>query len=129
LPSIFAKALGEAKEMGREVSRLWSQMLPGLAASAEVVETERSKIGVHVGEIPPSLLAKMAGMIAERIEGAGVAVSGTRIAISSRTLDAGGLLEKIQRMAGGKGGGSPKTANGSLGRTVTADEILVVLRS
>lgn len=129
LPSIFEKALGEARELGREVSRLWSQMLPGLAASAEVIETSDARIGVQVGEIPSQFLAKVAGMIAERIGGVGVAVGGVRIAVSSRTIDAGELLEKIQRAAGGRGGGSPKVANGSLERSVSTEELVTILKS
>ncbi len=104
-------------------------MLPGLAASAQVLGVQSSKVGVQVAEIPPQLVAKLAGLIAEATEGTGIAVSGTRIAISSRTLDAAALLKTIQNATGGKGGGSPGSANGNLGRAVTADEILNVLKN
>jgi alanyl-tRNA synthetase len=103
-------------------------MLPSLAASAQVLEMPSSKVGVQVADVPPQLVAKLAGMIAESTEGVGISVSGTRIAISSKTLDAGALLKMIQNAAGGKGGGSPKAANGSLDRAVTADELTTILK-
>ena len=129
LPGIFEKNLSQSKELAREVGRLWSQMLPDLATSATVVEVASSKVGVQVAGIPEPLVTKLAGMIAEATAGAGIAVSKTRIAINSRTLDAGGLLKTIQAAVGGKGGGSPKAANGSLGRAVTADELVAILEA
>ncbi len=129
LLATFEKAQAQARDLTKEVARLWTQMLPGLAASAQVVEVQSSKVGVQVAEIPPQLVAKLAGLIAEATEGVGIAVSGTRIAIGSRTLDAAALLKTIQIAAGGKGGGSPGAANGNLGRTVTAEEILTILKS
>ena len=104
-------------------------MLPELAASATVVEVASSKVGVQVAGIPDQLVTKLAGMIAEAMAGVGIAVSETRIAINSRTLDAGGLLKTIQAAVGGKGGGSPKAAHGSLGQAVTADELAAILKA
>jgi len=129
LLATFEKAQAQARDLTKEVARLWTQMLPGLAASAQVLGVQSSKVGVQVAEIPPQLVAKLAGLIAEATEGTGIAVSGTRIAISSRTLDAAALLKTIQNATGGKGGGSPGSANGNLGRAVTADEILNVLKN
>jgi alanyl-tRNA synthetase len=129
LPALFAKSLEQAKGLAKEVGRLWSGMLPDLAGSAEVVEVAGSRVGIAVGPIPASLVAKLAGMVAEATEGVGVAVGETRIAISSRTLDAGGLLRQIQGVAGGKGGGSAKSANGNLGRTVTIEELVAILKA
>ena len=104
-------------------------MLPDQATSATVVEVASSKVGVQVAGIPEPLVTKLAGMIAEATAGVGIAVSKTRIAINSRTLDAGGLLKTIQAVVGGKGGGSPKAANGSLGRAVTADELVAIVKA
>jgi alanyl-tRNA synthetase len=129
LLATFEKAQSQARDLTKEIARLWTQMLPGLAASAQVREVQSSKVGVQVAEVPPQLVAKLAGLIAETTEGVGIAVSGTRIAISSRTLDAAALLKTIQSAVGGKGGGSAGAANGNLGRTVTADEILTILQS
>lgn len=129
LLATFEKVQAQARDLTKEVARLWTQMLPGLAASAQVLEVQSSKVGVQVAEMPPQLVAKLAGLIAESTEGAGIAVSGTRLAISSRTLDAVALLKTIQNATGGKGGGSAVAANGNLGRTVTAEEILTVLKS
>ena len=128
MPSLYEKSLAQAKAQSKEINRLWSLMLPTLVASAEVVEIASSKVGVQVTEVPASLVAKLAGMMAEAHGGAGVAVSDTRVAISSRTLDAGGLLKQIQERLGGKGGGSPKAANGSLGRATTAEELATILK-
>jgi len=128
LPSLYEKALSQAKEQAKEVTRLWSQALPSLVASAEVVEVESSPVAVQVTEMPPQLVAKLAGMTAET-HGAAVVVSGTRIAINSQTLDAGALLKTIQKSLGGKGGGSPKAANGSLGCTTTIEELIAILKN
>jgi len=67
-------------------------------------------------------------MIASAIDGAGVVVSGVNIAISSNKINANDLLKKIQNVAGGKGGGSPKAANGKLSRNVTTNEIVTILK-
>ncbi len=129
LLATFEKAQAQARDLTKEIARLWTQMLPGLAASAQVREVQSSKVGVQVAEIPPQLVAKLAGLIAEATEGTGIAVSGARIAISSRMLDAAALLKMIQNATGGKGGGSAGAANGSLGHTVTAEEILTILKT
>jgi len=128
LLAIFEKALGQAKELAKEVDQLWSQRLPDLAASAEVVEVESSKVGIQIVGIPEALVAKLAALIAQATAGAGIAISGTRIAIHAETLDAGALLRTIQAVAGGKGGGSPKAANGRLERALTAGELAAILK-
>ncbi len=96
LPATFQKGLERSKELGKEVERIWSLRLGDLVKSAEAVTVGSSPVGVYVGELPRELAAVLAGMIAEATSGAGVVVSDTNIAISSRTLDAGGLLKKIQ---------------------------------
>ncbi|MCL5280785.1 MAG: hypothetical protein M1376_12865 [Planctomycetes bacterium] len=128
LPATFQKSLERAKELGKEVERIWSLRLGDLVKSAEMVTAGSSPVGVYVGELPRELAAVLAGMIGEATAGAGVVVSDTNIAISSRTLDAGGLLKKIQSTVGGKGGGSPKSANGRLNRPVARGELVDILR-
>ncbi len=128
LPAAFQKSLDRAKELGKEVERIWSLRLADLVKSAEIVTLGSSPVGVYVGELPRELAAVLAGMIAEATAGAGVVVSDANIAISSKTLDAGGLLKKIQAAVGGKGGGSPKSANGRLNKPVAGSELLEILR-
>ncbi len=128
LPATFQKGLERSKELGKEVERIWSLRLGDLVKSTEAVTVGSSPVGVYVGELPRELAAVLAGMIAEATSGAGVVVSDTNIAVSSRTLDAGGLLKKIQSAAGGKGGGSPKSANGRLSRPVAREELVDILR-
>jgi alanyl-tRNA synthetase len=128
LPAIFEKALGQARELAKEIDRLWSQRLPDLAVSAEVVEVESSKIGIQIAGIPEALVAKLAALIAQATAGTGIAISGMRIAINSETLNAGALLQRVQAAAGGKGGGSPKAANGRLGRAITSEEVAAILK-
>ncbi len=128
LPVLYEKALAQAKELAKQIDGLWAQRLPDLAAAAEVVEVDSSRVGIQVTEFPVSLAGKLAGMIANRA-GAGIAISGTRIAINATTLDAGALLKRIQAATGGKGGGSPHAANGSLGRAVTAGELVTILKA
>ncbi|MCU0916756.1 MAG: alanyl-tRNA editing protein [Planctomycetes bacterium] len=128
LPAMFQKTTERSKELAKEVERIWSLRLADLVQSVEMVAVGPAQIGLYLGELPRELTAVLAGMIAEAIQGAGVVVSGTNVAISSRTLDAGGLLKKMQSVLGGKGGGSPKSANGRLDRPVTAGELLNILK-
>jgi len=128
LSTIFQKTLGHSKELTKEISRLWSRMLPELVKSAEAAEVESSKIGIQVTDIPRQLVTKLAGMIAEAIDGTGIVVSDISIAISSNRMNANELLRKIQNTVGGKGGGSAKAANGKLNRTVTTDELITILK-
>jgi alanyl-tRNA synthetase len=129
LPAQLQKALDRAVEQNKEIERLWSMLLPGLAESAQIVQFESSKIGVQVTEVPTALLTKLAAMVAEAIDGSGVAVSDLNIAICSSQTDAREILKRIQNAAGGKGGGSPRAANGRLARTLGSDEIAAILRS
>ena len=127
LHTIFEKALENSKESAKEINRLWSRMLPDMAQSATVTEVESTKIGIQVADIPRQLITKLAGMMAETFDGAGIVVSDTNIAISSNGINANDLLRKIQDSFGGKGGGSAKAANGKLSRTVTTDELISTL--
>jgi alanyl-tRNA synthetase len=128
LPAMFQKGQERVKELGKEVDRIWSLRLTDLVKSAESVTVGSSNVGVYIGELPREHVSVLAGLMAEATEGAGVVVSDTSIAISSRTLDAGGLLRKIQNTIGGKGGGSPKSANGRLDRPVAASELVDILK-
>jgi alanyl-tRNA synthetase len=128
LSAVFQKALDRSKELAKETDRVWSLRLSDLVKSAEAVAVGSSTAGVYVGELPRELVPVLAGMMAEATGGAGVVVSDANIAISSKTLDAGGLLRKIQSIVGGKGGGSPKSANGRLNRPVAIDELVNILR-
>jgi len=127
LHTIFEKALEISKESAKEINRLWSRMLPDMAQSAKVTEVESTKIGIQVADIPRQLITKLAGMMAETFDGVGIVVSDTNIAISSKNINANDLLRKIQDAIGGKGGGSPKAANGKLNKTVTTDELISIL--
>ena len=128
LPATFQKGLERTKELNKEVERIWSLRLTDLVKSAETVPAGSSQVGVYVGELPRELASVLAGMMAEATGGAGVVVSDANIAISSKTLDAGELLKKVQSVIGGKGGGSPKSANGRLGRPVPQNELVDILR-
>jgi len=127
LLTIFEKALENSKESAKEINRLWSQMLPDIAQSAEVIEVESKNIGIQIIDIPRQLITKLAGTMAEICDGAGIVISDTNITISSKYINANDLLRKIQEAIGGKGGGSPKAANGKLNRTVTTDELISIL--
>ena len=129
LSAQFQKALDRAGELSKEIERLWSLLLPGLVESAQIIEVESSKVGIQVTEVPAALLTKLAAMIAEAIDGSGVVVSGLNIAVYSGRIDARNLLNQIQNAAGGKGGGSPKAANGRLTRTLAPDEITAILKT
>jgi len=127
LQTIFEKALENSKESAKEINRLWSRMLPDIAKSATVTEVDSTKIGIQVTDIPRNLITKLAGMMAEIFDGAGIVVSETNIAISSKNINANDLLSKIQDTIGGKGGGSAKAANGKLNKTVTTEGLISIL--
>jgi len=129
LPALFEKALEQAKGLAKEVDRLWSQRLPDLASSATLVDIESARVGVQVADMPEALVAKLAAMMAKAAQGAGIAVGGMRIAISSETLDAGVLLKRIHDAVGGKGGGSPRAANGRLAKAVTTDKLIEIVKT
>ena len=127
LHTIFEKALENSKESAKEIQRLWSRMLPDIAKSANLTEAESTKIGIQVTDVPAQLITKLAGMIAETFDGAGIVVSDKNIAINSKNINANDLFKKIQDSVGGKGGGSPKAANGKLNRTVSTEELMSIL--
>ncbi|OHB80581.1 MAG: hypothetical protein A2Z25_01485 [Planctomycetes bacterium RBG_16_55_9] len=128
LPAAFEKAVNRSNELAKEVNRLWSLLLPGLAETAPMAELEGSKVGVQIAQIPPQFLAKLAALIADVNGGAGVVVSDQNIAVSSRGVSAKEILGHILNSAGGKGGGSPAAANGRLGKTMTFHEIRTILK-
>jgi alanyl-tRNA synthetase len=127
LPATLQKAMDRSKELAREVDRLWTLRLAELVKSTLVVTAGSSRIGIHVSEIPRELISALARMVAEAVDGAGVVISETNIAVCSKTIDAGALLKQIQTHAGGKGGGSPRAANGRLDRPLTAEALTRLL--
>jgi len=129
LPATFQKAMDRSKELAKEVERLWTLRLAELVKSTPVVTSASSRIGIHVGEVPRELISTLARMIAEAVDGAGVVLSETNIAIHSKTIDAGAMLKQIQAHAGGKGGGSPRAANGRLDEPLTAEALTKLLTS
>jgi alanyl-tRNA synthetase len=129
LPANLQRTLERSKEMAREVNRLWSLRLAELAASAPRVAVGPGIVGVYVDEIPCNLVTALAGMIAEATNGAGIVVSENQIAVGGKTLSASDLLKKIQSRAGGKGGGSPRAANGRLDKSLAAKEVMDILTS
>jgi len=129
LPSILEKVIERSKELTKELTHVWSLRLADLARSVQTVTVESSPVGIYVGALPRELVTTLAGMIAETVHGAGIVLSDTHIAVSSSTLSAGELLKMVRSRVGGKGGGSPRAANGKLDRTLTAQELLEILTS
>lgn len=127
LPAALRKAMDRSKDLTKEVNRLWSLRLSNLAESAERVAIGTAVAGVYAGELPKELASTLAGMIAEATNGAGIVLSDNNVAISGKALSASDLLKRIQSHAGGKGGGSPKAANGRLERPLTRQEIVTLL--
>jgi len=127
LPATLRKTMERAKELAKEVNHLWSSRLSDLAGSAKRVTIDSAIVGVYVATLPRELVSTLAGMIAEVTNGAGIVISDNQIAISAKALSASDLLKKIQNCAGGKGGGSPKAANGRLDKSLTAQEVMEIL--
>jgi alanyl-tRNA synthetase len=124
LPVILRKALEHSKNLSKEVDRLQALVLPSFVESAKVMEIGESKIGIQVDVVSGKYAAKLAALIAGEIDGTGIVVSDSNIAINSGNLNANDLLKKLQQAFGGKGGGSSKSANGRLDKAVTAEQII-----
>lgn len=129
LPAALQKALDRAKELSKELGRVWSLRLADLAKTPEIATVGSHRIGVYAGELPRESVPTLAAVIAEATQGAGIVLSDTYIAISSMTLSASELFKKIQGSCRGKGGGSPKAANGRLDRAPTAQEVVRILEA
>jgi alanyl-tRNA synthetase len=125
---LFQKAMDNAKGLNKELERLQGLMLPGLVASAEIIEIDGAKAGIQVDAVSGKLAGKLAGLIAGEIDGTGIVVSEGTIVINSKNLNANDLLSKLKEAFGGKGGGSPQTASGKLEGAVTSQRIAEVLR-
>jgi len=128
LPKIMQKNLDNARAASKELERLQSLMLPGLAERASVVDIGAERIGIQVDAVAPKLISKLAAMIAQRIDGTGIAVSESRIAIHSTQGCARDLFARLQTALGAKGGASPQAANGRLDSPATAKEITEILQ-
>ncbi|MBN2315649.1 MAG: hypothetical protein JXM79_17105 [Sedimentisphaerales bacterium] len=128
LPAAFEKALKHSMELAKEVNRLWTLWLPGFVETAKIIEIEGEKVGVHLSEVPQKFSAKLAAMIAQSIDGAGIVVNERKIAVSSCRISAKEILDRIIAAVGGKGGGSPTTANGGLENDITFDQIQMILQ-
>lgn len=127
LPVILQKALDQAKSLAKEVDRLQGSLLPGFVESAQVTQVGPSKVGIQVDAVAGKYAGKLAALIAEQLNGAGIVVSERNVAISSKALNAGELLEKLQKAVGGRGGGSPMSASGRLDTSVTTDQIIEII--
>jgi len=128
LPVILHKALESAKSLNKEVERLQDMMLPGFVESASVVEIGPAKVGIQIDAVSAKLAGKLAGMIANEINGTGIVISKGNVAINSNTLNAGDLLKKLREAVGGKGGGSAHAASGRLDKQVTAEQVIEILK-
>jgi len=127
LPANLQKTIERSKELAKEVSRLWSSRLPELAESAQRVPVGPGVVGVYTGELPRDLVVTLAGVIAEATGGAGIVLSENQIAVSGKALSASDLFKKVQARVGGKGGGSPRAANGRLDKTLSSQEVIELL--
>ncbi|MHC4119072.1 MAG: alanyl-tRNA editing protein [Planctomycetota bacterium] len=127
LAPILRKALDQSKSLAKQVDRLQGSMLPIFVESAQIVETGSSKLGIQVDAVADKYAGKLAALIAEKIDGAGIVLNDRNVAINSRNLDAGELLHKLRNAVGGKGGGSPGSASGRLDKAVTSQQLIGIL--
>lgn len=128
LPVILRKALESAKNLSKEVERLQDMMLPGFVESAQIIEVDSSKIGIQIDAVSAKLAGKLAALIANEIDGTGIVISDSNIVINSKKLDANDLLKKLHKTVGGKGGGSTNAASGRLGKQVTTEQIIEIIK-
>lgn len=127
LPVILQKALDHSKNMAKELDRLQGSMLPSFVESAQIVEAGSSKVGIQIDAVSGKYAGKLAALIAEKTDGTGIVVSNCNVAISSKNLDAGELLQRLRNAVGGKGGGSPVSASGRLDAAVTTEQIVEII--
>jgi len=128
LPVILRKALESARNLSKELERLQDMMLPGFVESAQIIEVDSSKVGIQINAVSAKLAGKLAAMIANEINGTGIVISDSSIAINSKKLDANDLLKKLCKAVGGKGGGSPQASSGRLDRQVTTEQVIEILK-
>jgi len=128
LPVILRKALDHSKGLSKEVDRLQGLLLPSIAESAQVIAVGSSKAGILVDVVSGKYAGKLAALIAGEIDGTGIVVSDSNVAISSRGPNARELLERLVKAVGGKGGGSANSASGRLDRAITSEEIARILQ-
>ena len=128
LPVIVRKALDQSKSLAKEIDQLQGLMLPSLVETAEIKKVGPSKVGIQVNAVPSKYAGKLAALIAEKINGTGIVVSDCNVVINSMNLNAGVVLQKLQKAVGGKGGGSSKSASGRLTGTFTSSQIIEILR-
>jgi alanyl-tRNA synthetase len=125
---ILRKALESSKNLSKEVERLQEQMLPGFVSSTSIVNISSSKVGVQIDAVSAKLAGKLAALIANEIDGTGIVISDSSIAINSKNLNANDLLKKLHKAVGGKGGGSANAASGKLDKEVTTEQIIEILK-
>ena len=109
------------------MERLQDMMLPGFVESAKIVEVGSSKIGIQIDAVSPKLAGKLAALIANEIDGTGIVISDGNIVINCKDLNAGDLLKKLHKVAGGKGGGSAQAASGRLDKHLTTEQVMKIL--
>ena len=103
-------------------------ILPSLVESASIIDIGMSKIGIQINAVSGKYAGKLAALIADGINGTGIVVSDGKVAINSKNLNADDLFQRLQKTVGGKGGGSPTAASGKLGKMVTTEQIIRILR-
>jgi alanyl-tRNA synthetase len=129
LPDNLQKTLDRSTKLSKQVDGLYDAMLPTLVDTAVVVEAESSSVGIQVNTLPNKLTGKLAALIANRVEGSGIVVSGNTIFIHSKTMMAKALLQRLHDAIGGRGGGSPQAASGMLAEALTREQITDILQA
>jgi alanyl-tRNA synthetase len=129
LPDNLQKTLDRSTKLSKQVDGLYDSMLPTLVDTAVVIETESSSIGIQVNTLPHKLTGKLAALIAARVNGSSVVVSGNNVFINSRTMMAKTLLQRLHDAIGGRGGGSPQAASGMLAEVLTSEQIVSILKA
>lgn len=126
LPAAVGKFANQVSVANKEIAQLWEKLLPGEIECAQIIEKDNEKYAMLLTTAPTKLHGKMSSMLSEKIGGTSIIVEDAdlpQITIGSKTSKAKDLAARLFEKFGGKGGGSPISASGKLGKRAAADDI------
>lgn len=130
LPQAFQKYIDQAQSFQKELSRLWEVLLPTEAEKAEKYQTRFGEMAMLKTDTPPKLLGKLSAIVANKTKLPVIVFNGThpqQVSVVSQNGNAKEVISAIVASFDGKGGGSPNSASGQMGRQADIDGIIKCL--
>ncbi|NLI40094.1 MAG: hypothetical protein GX421_02735 [Caldisericales bacterium] len=130
LPQAFQKYIDQAQSFQKELSRLWEVLLPTEAEKAEKYQTRFGEMAMLKTDTPLKLLGKLSAIVANKTKLPVIVFNGThpqQVSVVSQNGNAKEVISAIVASFDGKGGGSPNSASGQMGRQADIDGIIKCL--